>query len=47
VRFEGYGDEHNEWVSPSDFHHNDTLVLEFHKRHPELPVPGRQEYGDA
>jgi transposase InsO family protein len=47
VRFEGYGDEHNEWVSPSDFHHNDVLVLEFHKRHPELPVPGREEYGDA
>jgi hypothetical protein len=47
VRFEGYTDEHNEWVSPSDFDHDDVLVLEFHKRHPELPVPGRQEYGDA
>jgi hypothetical protein len=47
VRYEGYADEHNEWVSPGEFHHDDLVVVDFHKRYPRLPTPGRQEYGDA
>lgn len=47
VRYEGYGDDSNEWVRPEEFHHDNLVVTEFHKRYPHLPVPGRQEYGDA
>jgi hypothetical protein len=47
VRFKGYGDETNEWVSPAEFDHDDRVVAELFKRYPHLPQPGRQEYSDA
>ncbi len=39
VRWKGYGSEDMQWVSATDFHHDDSLVLSFVRRHPTKPVP--------
>ncbi len=39
VRWKGYGNEDMQWVSASDFDHDDSLVLVFSRLHPTKPVP--------
>jgi len=38
VRWKGYGND-MQWVSASDFDHDDSLVLVFSRLHPTKPVP--------
>jgi len=38
VRWEGYSSEDDSWVPHTEFHHDDSLVLEFHTAHPTLPT---------
>ena len=39
VQWKGYANEDMQWVAASDFHHNDSLVLDFARRHPTKTVP--------
>jgi len=38
VRWKGYGDEDMQWVSSSDFDHDDPVVLDFAQKHPSKPI---------
>jgi len=38
VRWEGYSSEDDSWVPHTEFHHDDSLVLDFHAAHPTLPT---------
>jgi len=39
VRWKGYGSKDMQWVSATNFHQDDALVLSFVRRHPTKPVP--------
>ena len=38
VQWEGYSSEDDSWVPHTEFHHDDSLVLDFHTAQPTLPT---------